>query len=132
MDTPSGGANLVEVELADAGKLIESQVNQNDYTREVDRLSQLAPAALKAELVKFDSDIPLLAKEGKTDKIGLSFKLLKHFNFEPNVKIYLHYFSLAGAGVPTESKNPSLMQKIFGKLAGAFRAVDPVNNDKTN
>lgn len=129
MDAPVNEDNLMKIELADAGRLIESQVNQNDFAREVDRLSKLDPASLKAELIKLNSDIPLLAQEGKTDKIGLSLKLLKHFNMEPNTRIYLHYFAQSEAREFKDSKNVSLMQKVMSKIAKAFKLADSVDEE---
>ena len=121
--------NLMKVELADAGVLIESQVNQNDYMSEVSRLEKLDQASLKGELSKLNNDIPLLAKEGRTEKIGLILKLLKHFNRQPNVRVYLHYFAQSEAQEFKDSKNNSLVQKIMGKIAKAFKLADSVDQE---
>jgi hypothetical protein len=121
--------NLMKVELLDAGNLIESQVSQNDYTTEAARLEKLDPVSLKAELNKLNNDIPLLAKEGRSEKIGLILKLLKHFNRQPNVRVYLHYFAQSEAEEFKDSKNNSLMQKIMGKIAKAFKLADEVDEE---
>jgi hypothetical protein len=121
--------NLMKVELLDAGNLIESQVNQNDYTTETDRLEKLDQAVLKTELTKLNSDIPLLAKEGRTEKIGLILKLLKHFNMQPNVRVYLHYFAQSEAQEFKGSKDVSLMQKVMAKIAKAFKLADSVDKE---
>jgi hypothetical protein len=129
MNTPAVDDNLMKVELLDAGGLIESQVNQNDYTTEVARIEKLDPTSLKTELTKLNNDIPLLAKEGRTEKIGLILKLLKHFNMQPNVRVYLHYFAQSEAQEFKDSKDTSLMQKIMGKIAKAFKLADSVDKE---